>query len=338
MKKYLFLSLMVAFLPLSLMAQDDMYFVPKKSEKTTLSTEAAQKALKPIRQLEMTVDEYNKRYLGSSYVAIDSLGNDVIDFTAGDGTYPSKDTVFVFVKDDSRDYYYSARMGLFDDFYGWYSPWFYGYRGYYWGHYYPGYYPYWYSPWAYGFYDPWMYYGWYDPWYYGWYAPWYGYYPGYYSSYWYGGYYAYNPHRNYTVSPSNQLSRGSRGHGFVTASNGTFGGSRISGGSFSGARGSSTASAGSRVSSTSATRGSAITGRRSYGGNRSYSTNSYSSPSYSSSSSSYRSSSSVSSGSSYSSGSSSGGSFGGGGSRSGGSFGGGGGGRSGGGGSFGGRR
>ena len=57
MKKYLFLSLMVAFLPLSLMAQDDMYFVPKKSEKTTLSTEAAQKALKPIRQLEMTVDE-----------------------------------------------------------------------------------------------------------------------------------------------------------------------------------------------------------------------------------------------------------------------------------------
>ena len=334
MKKYLFLSLVVAFLPLSLMAQDDMYFVPKKSEKPAQSADAVAKALKPVRPLDMSVDEYNKRYLGSSYVPIDSLGNDVIDFAAGDGTYP-KDTVYIYKDRDDRDYYYSARMGMFDGFYGWYDPWFYGYRGLYWGHYYPGYYyPYWYSPWAYGLYDPWMYgyytyYGWYDPWYYGWYDPWY------YRGYGYGGgYFARNSHHNYTVSPS-AVSRGSRGHGYATASNGTFGGRRVSSGSFGGGRSMSSASTASRVNSSS--NRSVISGRRTFGGNRT-STTYDSGRTYSAPSSAYNNSSSVSysSSSSYS-GSSSGGSFGGGGSRSGGSFSGGGGGRSGG-GSFGGRR
>ena len=343
MKKQILLSLILVALPLSLLAQDDMYYVPKKEVKKKTETTQKTTTERPVyhRGLDMSTDEYNRRGLSSSYqvVGTDSLGNDIIEFVAGDGSYTTPDTVYVY-KDNEREFEYSARMGMFDDYYGWYSPWFYGYRGLYWGHYYPG----WYSPWAYGLYDPYYYYGyygwydpWYDPWYYGPYYSWYDRYYWRYPYYYYGGGYVYTGtyHGGYSnsrpshvfASRDNGITRSQRGRGTTTASHGSFGGRSINSRTTAGVSGGggTTSSSRSRIS-----RGNS--GTSGFGGSRTSSSSSrtYSAPSSSSSSSgSY----------SRSSGSSSGGSFGGGGSRSGGGFSGGGSGRSGGGGGgFGGRR
>ena len=339
MKRLFIYSLIMAMLPVSSFAQDDMYFVPKKSDKkvTTVTPPAGST---PTRPLRMSVDKYNRRTLKSSVEEIgnDSVGNDIIDFSQGDGRYPATDTIFVRVYDDDLDYRYSARMGLFDDFYGWYNPWYYDWMGFHYGHYwgsywgpywYSSYYP-WYTPWAYGFYDPYYYWGW-DPWYsyYGW--GW-----GYGRPYWgytvYGNGGGYVRHdvtgtqrHGYAANNPNGLSRSAHHGSYTTASRGTFGGRSVSRGSFSsggsssGSSGRASASRGGITHTTSSSRGV-------FGGARSYSSNS--TPSYSSPARSYSSSPSYSSSSSSSGGGSySGGSFGGGGSRSGGSFGGGGGGR-----------
>lgn len=146
--------------PLSMAAQDDLYFTPTKEYK---------QKVKEMGYGEPTyycgsnrdVDEYNHHFrLDSYYQYIDSLGNDTIHFDGTMGVYPDcnfRDSIGQKMDYDD-DFVYSRRMGRFDDFYGWYDPWFYGYR----------------SPWHYrlGWYDPW-YYSWYDPWYYGWYSPYY---------------------------------------------------------------------------------------------------------------------------------------------------------------------
>ena len=357
MKRIILLSLWMGLLPLALLAQDDMYFVPKKTDKVKKEVPAAEtsRTLPPPRPLDVDVDEYNRHniisintIMGHDSLMHDSIGNDIIEFVPGDGAYPKTDTVFVYKNDD--DFRYSARMGLFDDYYGWYNPYFYNYLGWRYGHYYGVYSPWYYDPWGYySFWSPWFYDPWYyDPWYYGYwggyggwwgpyYSPYYGYY-GYYS-YYHGGYhhggggYAHYSEGSRMPAKSSPASLGmTRGRGYSTAQNGTFGGRQVSRGTFSGSS--------SRTGATRSTYANSGTRARGFGGSGNYSSSgSYSAPSRSSNpswstpyggSSSYSggSRSSGSSGSSYSSGSSgssrssSGGSFGGGGSRSGGSFGG----------------
>ena len=362
MKKLVLLLLLIAgCMPISLFAQDDMYFVPKKAEKDVAKTKngIGGDSLSKVKPLDVSVDEYNRRHMKSSYKTLgsDSLGNDIIEFEPGDGKYPKIDTVKVYQPPmDDDDFYWSAQMGLFDGYHGWYDPFFYGYFGR-WGHYYDMWYP-WYHPWAYGLYDPW-----YNGWYYGYYyGPW-GYYGSWYLDpyYWGWGMYGYPgwgyPHYHvnygYTVhdvpgtrgrASKSPASLGARGHGYTTAQHGTFGGNRIGNNTFG------TSGNGYGSSSSSSSRGtyaSSPTQRSGFGGSRSASAARASAnrsyvPATSSSSWQGASSSPSSSFSSPArSSSSSGGSFGGGGSRSGGGFSGGGSGRSGGGGGgggFGGRR
>ncbi len=362
MKKFLLITFIVGLVPLSSFAQvDDMYYVPSKADKEARKAAAEAKAAREAaaaaqartytppapKPLEMSVDEYNRRHLSSSYekIGTDSVGNDIIEFSAGDGTYPARvDTVYVYKYDDSDDFRYSSRLGLFDDFYGWYSPFLYGWRGSYWNSFY---YPYygswylnrWYDPWYlgwygwYDWYDPWYYgyyrWGW-DPWYYsyyGWGYPWYsgyGYRYGWYGWYtgWYGGgggiaYGGTTGTRNHgNVAHHSAMSAGITRHdGYTTTSRGTFGGRTVANGTYG---------ASSGYSGTDTRSHSSSSPRAGFGGSRATS----SSGSYSGSSTPSRvstpSSSNVGSGS-YGGGSrSSGGSFGGGGSRSGGGFSGGG--------------
>ena len=360
--------LLAGFVPTTMTAQDDLYFVPKKK--------AAQEKVSPQPRFESSVeeddspayyvgsdrsvDEYNRRGgFRSSFqtVGVDSLGNDVIEFHVGTGEYPdslSVDSTFVFDSysygqdeaavpyvdgyADDDDYVYTRQMSRWD---GFYDPWFYSSYHYnpWWGY---GYYP-WYTGW----YDPW-YYGWYDPWYYGWGYPWhgwygygYGWYPYGYGWYGYGGggYYHDYAHGAGTQNhgrPSANPSRGvssAYGHSY---SNGTFGGSRNTAVASRG-NAATSRSVNTRGVSRSSAPSSYSTSGGNFGGSRSSASSSGSSTytptrSYTPSSSS---SGSYSTGGSRSSGGSFGGSSSGG---FGGSAGGGGGSRSGGGGGFGGRR
>ncbi|MGN0068409.1 MAG: hypothetical protein ACI350_01550 [Prevotella sp.] len=169
------------FFTLSVSAQDDdMYFTPKKVEKEKAAPRRAVPERPPYYVgSSRDVDEYNRQgRFRSTYqtIATDSLGNDIFDFEPGNGEYP--DSLYAAAPgydsyDPDEDYGYSRRMNRFDDYWGWYDPW-YG-----WG------YPYWRTGW--GWYDPW-YWGWYDPWYcygYGWGWPYYSYH--YYHPWYYGG-------------------------------------------------------------------------------------------------------------------------------------------------------
>ena len=218
---------MAGIIHLNAFAQDDMYFTPTKSKtQTTRATDTpvADDAPAYYSGSDRDVDEYNHPRMRSSYqvVGVDSLGNDIIEFTEGSG-YPT-DTVFVFEDDPEDDYTYSRRMGRFDGFYGWYDPFFYPYWD--WGY---GYWPY--ARWR--GYASW--YDWYHPWYYSWYDPWYGgYYPFWYRDYWgwYGPRYWIGGVRTHGVA-------GTRNHGDVvyrggshSSSSPTFGGARPRGGGF----------------------------------------------------------------------------------------------------------
>jgi len=181
MKRTLLLFALAGVTPLSLMAQDDdMYFVPQKETKVATPKEnKVSERPTYYSGLDCDVDEYNRRGRLKSYyqkIGNDSLGNDIIEFHAGDGTYGTEfdnDTLAVYpgserYYDDAEDDYACSRnLGRFDGFYGWYDPFFYSYWGsLYWRSYYG-----WYSPWYYGYYDPWYYGGWYGwgyPYYYGW--------------------------------------------------------------------------------------------------------------------------------------------------------------------------
>ena len=370
MKKLIVFLMLAALLPATTMAQDDLYFVPKKTAEKKQNTQARFESTVEdstptyYSGSDRSVDEYNRRgqYRGSfETVGVDSLGNDIIEFHVGSGEYPDSTEMAATQEapasvysdsteyseysdyDDDDSFEYTRRMSRWD---GFYDPWFYSSYHYnpWWGH---GYYP-WYSGWYGGWYDPW-YYSWYDPWYYGWGSPWYGGYYGYGWRYpYYGGYYGYygggthyhnSGYGTGTERHGRPSANPSRGHSTAyghTYANGTFGGSRNT----------PSASRGTSTSRSTATRSGINT--RSSRPSSTYSTaggnfgGSRSSGSYSSGASSRTSSSSTRS---YTPSSSSGsGSFSGGGSRSGGggfggSSGGGGGSRSGGGGgSFGGRR
>lgn len=189
MKRLFLLTAVVSFMAVSTAwAQDDMYFVPsKKTAKTTKAERASQRYddySTPVYHSgsNRDVDEYNRRGAFAShydFVGTDSIGNDIIEFTPGNGLYPDSlacdSTAWAnsaLAKKngqknygDKDEYTITIRLSRFDDFYG----------------------PYWawnrfYSPWYYDpFYDPWFYDPWYRPWYDPWYDPWYG--PG----YWHGG-------------------------------------------------------------------------------------------------------------------------------------------------------
>lgn len=334
MKKWLLLSLIAGVVPLTMQAQDDMYFVPSKNKKSSVETVRPVSSYAPVRDTYYSgsnrdVDEYNRRG-GSYYEALpgDST-SDIINFSGEVGVYPDST--------QTEDYQLTRQMSRYDgyepdaaflagytagrrDSWGWHSPWYFSSLYYPW--YDPWYYDLWYDPWYYGYYGyrGW-YYGWYDPWYYsyGWYYPHYTYYGGWYGYHGIGGH-------TYTGTTGTQNHGrinygGARGisNGRSTAhSAGTFGGARS--GSSSNRNTSTTAS---RTRTTATSNGVQTNQYGNFGGSRTTSTTSTTSSTRSTTP------------------SSSGGSFGG--SRSsggGGSFGGGGGGggRSGGGGSFGGRR
>ena len=178
MKKYLIFSMFMGMLCVPTLAQDDMYFTPSKQAPAAQRPRVTDT---PVYHSGSTrdVDEYNRRHLHSSYTTVapgDSLYDDVINFSESDG-YPT-DSIDAKSKkyDEADDFTYSRRMARFDDFYGWYDPYFfdywYPYGGYwrypYWRTSYWGWYSPWYDPWYYGYYPSWYYYGWgYGPRYYG---------------------------------------------------------------------------------------------------------------------------------------------------------------------------
>lgn len=305
MKRLFLLTAVVSFMAVSsAWAQDDMYFVPgKKSAKAATSSRYTSLTHSGSNR---NVDEYNRRGAFAShytFVGSDSIGNDIIEFTPGNGVYPDSihnDSIAANTKalkgygNNDDDYTITIRLSRFDDFYGPYWAWS--------RYHYP-----WYDP----FYDPWYY----DSWHFAWYDPWYG--PYYDPWHWHhGGWGPWGPWGPYPYRPW-------IGPTIVHSSPGT----HNHGGHFASRRGDGNTSFTHSASRSAQTR---AQGQRSFNGhqntannNRQPTNDSFNTPTYSS----------FGGGSSSFGGSrSSGGSFGG--SRGGGSFGGGGGGSRGG-GSFG---
>lgn len=207
--RLLLISALFGVLPQTVAAQDDdLYFVPKKQAKQESGADAAyQRKDAPTYYCgsNRNVDEYNRRGKLKSYyqkIGTDSLGNDIIEFHDGEEVWNADDTdsaVNIYPGSESyfddNDFAYSRRMSLFDDFYGWYSP----------------YYSYWSRP----YWRSW--YGWYDPWYYnnfyGWGYPYYG----------WAGWYTPGVHYRYS-GPSgtrNHANSGGRFYGNRINTNGT---------------------------------------------------------------------------------------------------------------------
>lgn len=171
MKKNILALFLLGLISSGAYAQDDMYFMPKKTEKVVKEVAPVE----PYYENRMDVDDYNRRgFFGNQGYALssDTTANDVINFSTSDSLdaagYAGVGDEYDEGYNPEDDYVYSRRMSRFDDFY-WYDPWYYGWYGPYWyGS--PYWYAYsgWYSPWC----DPW-YYGWYRPWGYGWYYSWY---------------------------------------------------------------------------------------------------------------------------------------------------------------------
>jgi hypothetical protein len=190
MKKWILISVMLGAMPLSMLAQDDVYFVPKKKS-ASQSHSAYYSSRQPSTHYSgssRSVEEYNRRG-GSSYDVIPGDSSDIISFSGEVGVYPDSIEDFSLTKRMARfDEYIPADeygLGYIDGMVGsWHSPWFYSF------------YP-WYDGW---YYDPWYYHRWgwswpwsyYDPWYYGWHHPYYGWYDRTYYPHhgYYGGGYA----------------------------------------------------------------------------------------------------------------------------------------------------
>ena len=187
MKKWMLLACTVVWLPLQMAAQDDdMYFVPTKENVDKATHDYGLPKHTYYSGSDRSVDEYN-RMAASTVTAVDSAGNDIIDFSAVRGVYP--DSAYAYEGDD---YKYTRQMTRYEG----YTP-----SEAYWEGYRDGQ---WASPWYYtsyhGWYDPW-----YDPWYYGRYG-WVGYYR---PASWYGYYGWYRPYYHYTwYSPRRHYGRG----------------------------------------------------------------------------------------------------------------------------------
>ncbi|MDE5787124.1 MAG: hypothetical protein K2H79_01075 [Bacteroidaceae bacterium] len=253
MNTKLFFAGLLLSLPLLALAQDDMYFVPKKKSKTEkaqpTATNTAATAVRPYRTNRAAadtavyytgnlrdVDEYNRRSTTSgrrvtviadtdtfevdaSRLSVDEKGNYILK-----PDYESETEAPLY--DNDSEFAYSARLARFHGvgypYYDWYDPWFYD--------------P-WYGPWHYTgwYYDPWhhhhsWYLGWggcspwYDPWYCGpgWHYPVGGWRPG-------GTIVASNrPHRGFNggrgYGRTGSSSRGLAGTGRNTLTSGRGGG------------------------------------------------------------------------------------------------------------------
>lgn len=201
MKRTFILLALVASMPLTMNAQDDMYFVPTKKNVEKSKKDYGMPKDTYYSGSNRSVDDYNRRHTecwenqlkdGSQVVAIDSLGNEIATVNVKKGK-SKRDSIL------NEDYKYTRMMemwdgyqcsnaywrgyndGRFNRWYGWssyYDPWY--YSSWY------GPYSLWYDPWFYG-YGGW-YGGWYDPWFYG-YAGWYGGWHPYYDWGWHGHYY-----------------------------------------------------------------------------------------------------------------------------------------------------
>ena len=280
MKKLLLLSVLLGVCAVNLMAQDDLYFTPKKSEKAVKSTKNVMvDDNSPAYHVgtNRSADEYNRRGKFGSYyekIGTDSLGNDIIDFSAVRGVYPDS----IAQTEQGEDYQLTRRMTRFDDYTPsqaywdgyrdgrWSSPWYYN-RWYSW---YDYDYWYWNDPWYYGSYG--YYGGWYSPYYYGYYRPWHYYGYGYYGPRWYASTVRTTPHQGRrttyrndnrsfgrTTNTSRTTYDGNRSFGSNrSSSNSSFGSSRSSSGGFGGGGGFSGGGGGARTSS----------GGRSFGGRK----------------------------------------------------------------------
>lgn len=186
MIRKLIISIAMGMVAIPLSAQDDdLYFIPKKTTSVDKNVNYESGSQLDYGQGNFRdVDEYNRRGRLKSYyqkIGTDTLGNDIIEFHQGDGTYGNEqDTSYVYPGSeqyyDDSDFSCSRSLSRFDGYYGWYDP-------YWWNDPYLGYYYSWRSPWFYG--------GWYDPWYYNsWYGWGYPYWGGWYVPRYYG--YSYN--------------------------------------------------------------------------------------------------------------------------------------------------
>ena len=201
MKRTFILLALVASMPLTMNAQDDMYFVPTKKNVEKSKKDYGMPKDTYYSGSNRSVDDYNRRHTecwenqlkdGSQVVAIDSLGNEIanVNVRKGKSKHDSilnddyKYTRMMEMWDGyqcSNAYWRGYNDGRFNRWYGWssyYDPWY--YSSWY------GPYSLWYDPWFYG-YGGW-YGGWYDPWFYG-YAGWYGGWHPYYDWGWHGHYY-----------------------------------------------------------------------------------------------------------------------------------------------------
>lgn len=220
MKKWMFLSLIIAAMPVSMMAQDDMYFASSKQKDTPQRTTNSRDNTY-YSGSSRSVDDYNRRFM-SSYEVLPADTGDIITFAPVEGTYPDSVGDFQMTRKMQRwdDYvpstaYWEGYSQGRRDAYGWYSPW-----------YYSSYYP-WYDSWYY------------DPWYYDWYRPWhYSYSWGWHYPYYHYGYYGlgYSYYRPYVVSYRSGGRYAHRSNGTIDRygrTSGGFVGSRVSGGTSS---------------------------------------------------------------------------------------------------------
>ena len=127
MKKLFLLLAFVGVLPLSALAQDDVYFTPTKS----VSKSSSDNAPAYYSGSNRSVDEYNRRGRLKSYyqkIGTDSYGNDIVTFQRMSGVSPDStyiDTAYIYPGSAryEDDYAYTRRMSRWD---GFYDPWFYG--------------------------------------------------------------------------------------------------------------------------------------------------------------------------------------------------------------------
>ena len=130
MKRIVLFSFLFGFLLSVAYAQDDMYFTPKKVDKSAESTQPEDKsAVVYYSSSSRDVDEYNRRgqYADNySVMGTDTLISDVIvlDNDTAYSVNADSDTDAYYSYDPDEDYRYSRCMSRFDDFY-WYNPWYY---------------------------------------------------------------------------------------------------------------------------------------------------------------------------------------------------------------------
>ena len=112
MKRFYILLILAGIIPMSLVAQDDLYFTPKKSVQAANEATSHEDTPAYYSGISKDESEYNRCNRLKSYyqkVGQDSLGNDIIEFRTGDGTYGDairQDTIYpgseqyVFNSDD----------------------------------------------------------------------------------------------------------------------------------------------------------------------------------------------------------------------------------------------